>query len=1036
MSIEIANLVTKFSGDTKDLDKAFNRVEHGINQVLLRLKALDSKLDETSRGLKGLSESSISQSFISGLGKATLALAAAGIALEGLKQSVDAAASFDSLKRGLVAVTGSADEAERQIARLREAAKAPGLGFEQAIEGSLRLQAAGLSAELAEKAVKEFGNALALVGKGKGELDGVFLALTQIASKSKVSAEEINQLAERLPQIRKLMQSAFGTADTEAIQKQGVTPLEFITGIIAELEKTERATSGAKNAFDNFDDALKQLKVTVGTPFLTPLTYVIESLNTHLENTSGVIENLLSGKIKSVDPSKLVNALFPPLALGKAIGKQLIEAMGFAVTEGDFGLPIPLEMTLTGNSKFRSPLSNITKAIESLNSASLSSVTTESEDLKKSLEKTQSVLTDITSKLREFGGQSEEAATKQKLLSIEADGVNVKYAEQAIQLARLLDVFKNQKEEADKAFDSQLKWQETIQDLNKQLRGFVTSAKESIASISDPSKLGEFNRWLTKTETQFNTTFDPSVVASVRLELESLDKVAALSRLAEQFKSVEKSLPDFLRSIHQGLTGEIEKLEGKTSPMDELVRTLSGGFEKALAGLEGEGEIGKLTNQMGTLTGAFERVKTLYGTSFTGQGFFSGTERDALAIEILTNAFNALGIAGDKLGKTNVEQIIQQLISIFKSGGDAKGLHTQFDTVKEYTTLLKQLEDELQKDANLTAEQTLQKTLLAEAYKNLTKEEKDNLLAKAKQIDVNTGLKQFADLQSTLQGELSKDAKVTERARLEKLLLTEQYKLLTEAQRAYLLGLASAIDAQEIYSKTFGGKFAAFKKDIPSIGDSLEDSFFRSLDAISTSLGQNLTNWQGGFKEMFKGIGLDFAQLMREVAAALIKVLILQAIMKLFGSIFGGFLGGGGGTPGAGIGHELGGNFPGFAEGGRPTVGEWAVVGEEGEELVKFNRPATVYSHNDSLNILRSMNDGYKQTKEAWNSPSFVQGGGMNMTNSNNSSTSNVTNVTNNIHVTNSFPQRQSNMAPPSERQIADKLASIVLPHLVKKLGR
>lgn len=42
----------------------------------------------------------------------------------------------------------------------------------------------------------------------------------------------------------------------------------------------------------------------------------------------------------------------------------------------------------------------------------------------------------------------------------------------------------------------------------------------------------------------------------------------------------------------------------------------------------------------------------------------------------------------------------------------------------------------------------------------------------------------------------------------------------------------------------------------------------------------------------------------------------------------------------------------GFAEGGRPPVGETVMVGERGPELMKFDRPGTIYSHSDTVSML------------------------------------------------------------------------------------
>jgi tape measure domain-containing protein len=181
---------------------------------------------------------------------------------------VQAAMAYDSQVRGLAAYAKNAQELQSQLARLQEIAKLPGLGLTEVRAGVLNLEAAGLNAQTAERALMAFGNALALVGKGKSELDGVILALGQIASKGSISAEEINQIAERVPQIRQVLVSAFGTASTEAIQKMGLSADVAIGKIIAGLEQLPKATSSALTTFENLQDALEQAFLPIGRGIL------------------------------------------------------------------------------------------------------------------------------------------------------------------------------------------------------------------------------------------------------------------------------------------------------------------------------------------------------------------------------------------------------------------------------------------------------------------------------------------------------------------------------------------------------------------------------------------------------------------------------------------------------------------------------------------------------------------------------------------------------------------------------------------------
>jgi tape measure domain-containing protein len=203
--------------------------------------------------------------------------------------AVTMAAKLEAAEKGLASVSGSSEATAAKLAELREVSKLPGLGFIQAIEGQTRLQAAGLSADVATLALRGFGNAIAIVGGGKAELDGVTLALGQIASKGKISAEEINQLAERVPQIRQAMIAAFGTADTEALQKMGIGAEQFIQKVTTELEKLPMAAGGIKNTFENLNDSLLISMARIGevlAPLIERAAPLLEKLIAQVERAA------------------------------------------------------------------------------------------------------------------------------------------------------------------------------------------------------------------------------------------------------------------------------------------------------------------------------------------------------------------------------------------------------------------------------------------------------------------------------------------------------------------------------------------------------------------------------------------------------------------------------------------------------------------------------------------------------------------------------------------------------------------------------
>lgn len=202
-------------------------------------------------------------------------------------KSVDSLAKIDKLKKGLEGMLGSAELASKEFERLRDLAREPGLSLDSVVEGSIKLQAIGFSANKAAAAIKIFGNAVALVGGTGEDLAGVNLAISQIVSKGKVQAEEINQIAERLPQVRKAMQDAFGTADTEVLQKMGLSAEEFVDKITLELSKLPEAQMSVRDSLQNMRDDITVMFASLGeilAPVITKVGNFISKISKRIQN--------------------------------------------------------------------------------------------------------------------------------------------------------------------------------------------------------------------------------------------------------------------------------------------------------------------------------------------------------------------------------------------------------------------------------------------------------------------------------------------------------------------------------------------------------------------------------------------------------------------------------------------------------------------------------------------------------------------------------------------------------------------------------
>jgi tape measure domain-containing protein len=225
----------------------------GLESQVAKVNREFDKLPTKQERLAGIG------STLQGIGR-TASIVSAGIALIGVT-SFKSYADINALQLGLENITGSAAGAQARFSELKEVIRLPGLGLEEAVKGDVKLQAVGFSANTAKQALLQFGNAIALTGGGKFELDSVITQLTQMGSKAKVLAEDLKPIINASPAVAKAIKDMFGTVDSEQIQAQlaatGRTPMNFIEDLIGQLSKLERVKGGPKNALENLGDSIK-----------------------------------------------------------------------------------------------------------------------------------------------------------------------------------------------------------------------------------------------------------------------------------------------------------------------------------------------------------------------------------------------------------------------------------------------------------------------------------------------------------------------------------------------------------------------------------------------------------------------------------------------------------------------------------------------------------------------------------------------------------------------------------------------------------
>ena len=153
-----------------------------------------------------------------------------------------------------------------------------------------------------------------------------------------------------------------------------------------------------------------------------------------------------------------------------------------------------------------------------------------------------------------------------------------------------------------------------------------------------------------------------------------------------------------------------------------------------------------------------------------------------------------------------------------------------------------------------------------------------------------------------------------------------------------------------------------------------QEELERAYESLASGIASDMTNAFKSIIDGSKDADEAFAEMLQnmanrflDMAMKIIQDAITQQLMGLFSGLFGGFGGGGsgslfGGNSSIGSGFTHGGNkmIAGFADGGRPPIGQVSLVGERGPELFVPDQPGRIYSNEQS----RAMLDQYSASNE------------------------------------------------------------------------
>jgi tape measure domain-containing protein len=205
---EVAKAFVTIQGNTAPLEKdvaaAAKRAAVAAERVLGGMKikiGADGKREFSALAAAGKSAADETGNSFASMGrKVGAALAAVGLA-RGVFAGVSAAANFEQVQVAFTGLLGSAQAGEEAIRKLRDFAAATPFELPGVLKAAQQFIGLGKTVDETLSILGTIGDATAAIGASEEAIGQVTRAIGQMQAKGKLSAEELNQIAEVLPNL-------------------------------------------------------------------------------------------------------------------------------------------------------------------------------------------------------------------------------------------------------------------------------------------------------------------------------------------------------------------------------------------------------------------------------------------------------------------------------------------------------------------------------------------------------------------------------------------------------------------------------------------------------------------------------------------------------------------------------------------------------------------------------------------------------------------------------------------------------------------
>lgn len=284
----------------------FAKSINASDEVLRRFADTQERTKQGGRGVSGLlTPYSLTSGVQAAAGAVGVSFGMYGM-VELTKSVFNATTALDSLQLSFKSIYGESAVAEQSLGFVRKVSDELGLSFIDTAQAAKALFASAKGtvlendAQMIFKSFSQMGVALKLTGE---QMNSVFLAISQMISKGKVSAEELRlQLSERMPGAVNLFAKAIGvtTKQLDDMLQKGEVGLEHLRTFAEEVGKTyakgaEEASHGLQAELNRLATAWFDLKSAMmdsegAAAFIRVLTEITKFIGQNIDSIMNFVK--------------------------------------------------------------------------------------------------------------------------------------------------------------------------------------------------------------------------------------------------------------------------------------------------------------------------------------------------------------------------------------------------------------------------------------------------------------------------------------------------------------------------------------------------------------------------------------------------------------------------------------------------------------------------------------------------------------------------------------------------------------------------